>query len=307
MASLVRIILREFSFLTGVYEVFDANYASEKTGARILWAWKFVWGQQTSRKSKSRRSSKAKRRVKSPPDSGTVDSDWYVFCFNLAHFTLHSSWHVLGCVNFVLAPDMFVICIPHVYYTRERVTCAGVCYGDTERAFEALLERLSSFFVVLLTCRFALCLFITESKSRVKHETNPQVLFSSFVFSCADKFTGRLFWGVFKHRNDEIPKCENQVKSRSSKITIRSGSWGTRSATHGWPPWFATVKRCILTQKLCWVPFATKSPPRTSKRHRTSPVEITTRPVVRRRKKDPKKRRISWRSPIHVLTPPDRA
>ena len=164
-----------------------------------------------SRKSKSRRSSKAKRRVKSPPDSGTVDSDWYVFCFNLAHFTLHSSWHVLGCVNFVLAPDMFVICIPHVYYT-------GVCYGDTERAFEALLERLSSFFVVLLTCRFALCLFITESKSRVKHETNPQVLFSSFVFSCADKFTGRLFWGVFKHRNDEIPKCENQVKSRSSKI-----------------------------------------------------------------------------------------
>ena len=32
MASLVRIILREFSFLTGVYEVFDANYASEKTG-----------------------------------------------------------------------------------------------------------------------------------------------------------------------------------------------------------------------------------------------------------------------------------
>ena len=31
MASLVRIILREFSFLTGVYEVFDANYASEKS------------------------------------------------------------------------------------------------------------------------------------------------------------------------------------------------------------------------------------------------------------------------------------
>ena len=55
-----------------------------------------------SRKSKSRRSSKAKRRVKSPPDSGTVDSDWYVFCFTLAHFTLHSSWHVLGCVNLCL-------------------------------------------------------------------------------------------------------------------------------------------------------------------------------------------------------------
>ena len=57
-----------------------------------------------SRKSKSRRSSKAKRRVKSPPDSGTVDSDWYVFCFTLAHFTLHSSWHVLGCVNLCLLP-----------------------------------------------------------------------------------------------------------------------------------------------------------------------------------------------------------
>ena len=75
-----------------------------------------------SRKSKSRRSSKAKRRVKSPPDSGTVDSDWYVLCFNLAQFTLHSSWHVLGCANFVLgSPDIFVICIPHVYHTRESI------------------------------------------------------------------------------------------------------------------------------------------------------------------------------------------
>ena len=76
-----------------------------------------------SRKSKSYRSSEAKRRVKSPPDSGTVDSDWYVLCFNLAQFTtLHSSWHVLGCANFVLgSPDMFVICIPHVYHTRESI------------------------------------------------------------------------------------------------------------------------------------------------------------------------------------------
>ena len=86
-----------------------------------------------SRKSKSRRSSKAKRRVKSPPDSGTVDSDWYVFCFNLAHFTLHSSWHVLGCVNFVLAPDMFVICIPHVHYTRERESLVRVYAMETPK------------------------------------------------------------------------------------------------------------------------------------------------------------------------------
>ena len=31
------------------------------------------------------------------------------------------------------------------------------------------------------------------------------------------------------------------------------------------------------------------------------------RGLVRRRKKDPTTRRIPWRSPIHVLTPPDRA
>ena len=75
-----------------------------------------------SRKSKTLCSSKAKRRVKSPPDSGTVDSDWYVLCFNLAQVTLYSSWHVLGCVNFVLgSPDMFVIWIPHVYHMRESI------------------------------------------------------------------------------------------------------------------------------------------------------------------------------------------
>ena len=34
---------------------------------------------------------------KSPPDSGMLDSDWYGLCFNLAQFTLHSSWHVLRC------------------------------------------------------------------------------------------------------------------------------------------------------------------------------------------------------------------
>ena len=145
MASLVRIILREFSFLTGVYEVFDAKYASEKTGARGPESLFEV--NRRSRKSKSRRSSLAKRRVKSPPDSGTVDSDWYVFCFNLAHFTLHSSWHVLGCVNFVLAPDMFVICIPHVYYTRQSHLCGCMLwrhrksFRSTVRKIEQLLCR----------------------------------------------------------------------------------------------------------------------------------------------------------------------
>ena len=226
-----------------------------------------------SRKSKSRRSSKAKRRVKFRHgglrlvrfvlQSSSIYSPFFLARFGMRELCAWFSRHVR---------NLHSACLSH-----EREYCAGVCYGDTERAFEALLERLSSFFVVLLTCRFTLCLFIVESKSRVKHETNSQVLFSSFVLSCADKFTGRLFWGVFKHRNGEIPKCENKIKSRSSKLMSLSEAV-RGSATHGRPPWFATVKRCNLTQKLCWVPFATKSPPRTSKRHRTSPVEITTRP-----------------------------
>ena len=75
-----------------------------------------------SRKLKSRCSSKVKRHVKSPSDSSMVYSDWYVLCFNLAQFTLHSSWHVLGCVNFVLgSPDMFVICIQYVYHMRDSI------------------------------------------------------------------------------------------------------------------------------------------------------------------------------------------
>ena len=49
----------------------------------------------------------------------------------------------------------------------------------------------------------------------------------------------------------------------------------------------------------CWVPFTAKSPLRTSKRHRTSHVVITTSPILRRKK----------RSPGHglLLSPPDRA
>ena len=38
IASLGTIVVRESSFPAGLYRVFDANYASEKTGARILWA-----------------------------------------------------------------------------------------------------------------------------------------------------------------------------------------------------------------------------------------------------------------------------
>ena len=161
MAPLVRIICREFPFLTRVFEVFDANYAPEKTGSSGPESLFEVNGR--SRKSKSRCSSVQKRSLvwKSPPDSGKVDSDWYVLCFNLAQFNLHSSWHVLGCVNFVLgSPDVIVIYIPHVDHmiTWERVLCGFTLWRHQRESFRSVcgpLERLSSFFFALLTCRFA--------------------------------------------------------------------------------------------------------------------------------------------------------
>ena len=150
-----------------------------------------------SRKSKSRRSSKAKRRVKSPPDSRAVDSDWYVLCFNLAQFTLHSSRHVSECVNLLGSPDIFAICIPHV------------CYGDTERA--------ACFFVVLLTYRLL--------------RNQP----AGFVFAFrlehvqinlrADYFGACL--------KTEMTKFENKIKSRTSKIMALSEAVrGKRGVPH---------------------------------------------------------------------------
>ena len=57
--------------------------------------------------------------------------------------------------------SMFV-CIPHqhVYHTRERervLLCGYMLWRHREsfRSAYGLLERLSSFFVILLTCRFA--------------------------------------------------------------------------------------------------------------------------------------------------------
>ena len=96
---------------------------------------------------------------KSPPDSGTVDSDWYGLCSNLAQFTLHSSWHILGYVNFVLvSPDVRLHSASALFITRERVLLCGCTlwrHRESIQSAYGLLERLSSFFVVLLICRFA--------------------------------------------------------------------------------------------------------------------------------------------------------
>ena len=107
---------------------------------------------------------------KSPPDSGTVDSDWYGLCFNLAQFTLHYSWHVLGCVNFVLiSPDMFV-CIPHVYHTRERESNVQVYAMETPRELLKCIRNVRK--IKQLLCRSAnlsfcwrICLMSTHWKA----------------------------------------------------------------------------------------------------------------------------------------------
>ena len=68
----------------------------------------------------------AKRRVKITNGlrHATVNSKWYGLCFNLAQFTLHSSWHAWGCMNSVLvSPDMFYMRLEY---------CAGV-RTDTPR------------------------------------------------------------------------------------------------------------------------------------------------------------------------------
>ena len=193
--------------------------------------------------------------------------------------------------------NLYSACLSH-----EREYCASVCYGDTERAFEALLERLSSFFVVLLTCRFALCLFIVESKA--VWNTKPTRRFCFRLSSCHVQINSRAdYFGEW--RNTEMWKS-NQIEVIKNHVTIRSGSWETRSATHGWPPWFAAVKRCNLTQNSVGFP-SQPNPLRGRQKDIARPLLKSPRGLVRRRKKDPTTRRIPWRSPIHVLTPPDRA
>ena len=162
--------------LSGVHGVFDATYASKKTGARSLSA--LCLRSTDEAENRIHGAVVQKRSVvwKSPPDSGTVDSDWYGLCFNLAQSALHSSWHVLVCVNiemstsvwstcvcvclvFIFActnsPDIFV-CIPHVYMR---------------------LELWNSY---------------SPKWKRAKLLTS---------FTCADKFTGRLFWWLFNNIN----------------------------------------------------------------------------------------------------------
>ena len=104
-----------------------------------------------------------------------------------------------------------------MFITRESHLC-GCMLWRHRKSFRSTVRKIEQLLCRSANLSFRPVFVYYRIKSRVKHETNPQVLFSSFVLSCADKFTGRLFWGVFKHRNGEIPKCENQVKSRSSKI-----------------------------------------------------------------------------------------
>ena len=80
---------------------------------------------ERNRKSKSRCSSKAIRH-------GGLRLVRFVLQSKLAQFTLHSSRHVLGCVNFALVPPNMFGCIPHVYHTRERVLCGCTLWRHRE-------------------------------------------------------------------------------------------------------------------------------------------------------------------------------
>ena len=142
----VRISLQEFSFLMGVYEVLDANYASEKTGARILCAWKqkteiaAVWSKAKHRvKITSRFRHGRLRLVWFVLQSSSIYSPFFMARFGMRELCACFSWHVY----------LMII-------TRERVLCGCTLWRNREsfRSVYRLLERLSSFFVVLLTCRF---------------------------------------------------------------------------------------------------------------------------------------------------------
>ena len=103
----------------------------------------------------------------------------------------------------------------------------------------------------------------TDSKEHSKSQNDTACYWKLSKYNRACLNTERAKW-----RNVKIKQTQRHQKSCHYRKRF-SGKHGVRSATT-WSPWFATVMHCNLMHKLCWVPFANKSPPRTSKRHRMS-------------------------------------
>ena len=127
---------------------------------------------ERNRKSKSRCSSKAIRH-------GGLRLVRFVLQSKLAQFTLHSSRHVLGRVNFALVPPNMFGCIPHVYHTRE--STVRMYAMETPRELSKWTKNKK---------RYRMSVHGTgahENNKMEACETGPQVLFTSCT--CADKST----------------------------------------------------------------------------------------------------------------------
>ena len=98
-----------------------------------------------------------------------------------------------------------------MFITRESHLC-GCMLWRHRKSFRSTVRKIEQLLCRSSNLSFRPVFVYYRIKSRVKHETNPQVLFSSFVLSCADKFTGRLFWACL---NTEMAKYRN-VKIKSN-------------------------------------------------------------------------------------------
>ena len=196
----LRVFTSRIILLSGVHEVFDANYAPEKTGARILCVFE-IHGR--SRKSKSRcGSSKAKRCVKitSRFQHGglrlvqfVLQSSSIYSPFFLARFGMREHWNeyvrvkrLCACYLFPRHVRLHSACLYEARAVRVYVRRHG-------QSFRGLYGLLGRFFVVLLTCRFARHVYCRPKKpwnmKPIKWK-RAKLLTSC---TCTDKFTGRLF------------------------------------------------------------------------------------------------------------------
>ena len=155
--------------LTGVYEVFDANYTSEKTGENPLESLLEVNGR--SRKSKSRCSSEAKRQVK-------ITSRFRHGGFRLVRFVLQSrsiySPFFMArfgirelCACFSQCSFAFRICI--VYHSRESIA-VQVYAMETPRELSKCIRTVRK--IEQLLCRsanlsFRLCICLLSTLKAV--------------------------------------------------------------------------------------------------------------------------------------------